>query len=116
MAPLDSKDKQHPAIREAGPPEKEKRGLSARAPIPRSEAVEVARRLERDFYRQPVGRASEMGRGSGGPRREQAAKGGRGFGGDRVVARDPQFEKSREEVRAESEGWLTCLLGAHSPK
>jgi hypothetical protein len=51
MAPFDSKDKQHPAIREAGPPEKDRRGLSARAPIPRSEAVEVARRLERDFYR-----------------------------------------------------------------
>ena len=32
-------------------PDRAKRGLGARAPIRRSEAVEAARRLERDFYR-----------------------------------------------------------------
>ena len=51
MALPESKDKQHPAVREAGPPEAERRGLGARAPIRSTEAVDVARRLERDFYR-----------------------------------------------------------------
>jgi hypothetical protein len=51
VALSESKESQHPAVREAGPPDAETRGLGARAPIRSTEAVDVARRLERDFYR-----------------------------------------------------------------
>jgi hypothetical protein len=51
VALFESKEKQLPAVRQAGSPDRAKRGLGARAPIRRSEAVEAARRLERDFYR-----------------------------------------------------------------
>jgi hypothetical protein len=51
VALFESKEKQLPAVRQAGSPDREKRGLGARAPIRRTEALDVARRLERDFYR-----------------------------------------------------------------
>ena len=51
MALFERKEEQRPAVRQTGSPDREKRGLGARAPIRRSEAVEVARRLERNFYR-----------------------------------------------------------------
>ena len=46
-----SKEIPRPAVRQAGSPDREKRGLGVRAPIRRTEALDVARRLERDFYR-----------------------------------------------------------------
>jgi hypothetical protein len=51
VALFESKEKQLPAVRQAGSPDREKRGLGARAPIRRTETLDVARRLERDFYR-----------------------------------------------------------------
>ena len=55
MALLESIEKQRPAVREAGPPDGEEQRLGVQATIRRTEALDVARRLERDFYRELSG-------------------------------------------------------------
>ena len=84
MALFESKEKQLPAVRQQDRrTERSEAGCAGSDSTYR--ALDVARRLERDFYRD-LSSVLRKWRKIWHPRREQAAKGRRDCGGDRVVA------------------------------